>query len=1321
MFRLRPKYIILTVVLLLCIIPVARAQDIEPIQYGDSIRGKITDPDQGDLYSFQADAGDTVTINLTSDQVDVYLRLGDPQGNLIEENDDISKTNFSARIEFTVPEDGEYIIAALAYDPGPYVLELESEGGSSNTPVSDIDNLSYGDTVSGEAIDIDNAVVYTFEGRANDVVMITLSSEDVDTYLVLADADGKSLAENDDIDKRNTNSYVEAVLPANGTYLIGVFAYDAGPFELTIESSGSGTGTTVPVDEQQETSGDTFTGEINDNDYYLQFPLENVQDGDTITIDARATSGDLDLYIGIFYGDDVVAENDDRDNSTKDAYLEYPLAEAGDYTVVVTRYGYEQGETTGEFELTIKVGKGNTTIVADPGTDVVIAEGYPVIAPTPNIADWTILVYMGADNNLEDGLINDLDEFERAGGSTENVRILALLDRSNEYDDSNGDWTDTRIYEPGRDSSRDFQVAYPPTIDSEPLAELDEIDTAYVGNLLDFIVWGVKSYPAQHYAIILNDHGGAWYGTVTDETTGRGILTIPALSQAFDAALKNTGVEKFDLLINDACLMSSVEHYAAMARYFDYAIGSPEITLNPSFDMELLTELLNDDPGMDMGRLGKQITDKYLDDMQDISEDTVPVLGANVTNLQDFDQVTSALDQFTEVVNSNPEAYVSLLGQARSNTYAYSFFLPEDQYGPPTTIDLGDFMRRVSASARGDLKDAADEVSIALDNVRIYGTSGSQLSRYTSYYNIYFPQRSTDFDTGYLQQTPLQDWALMLRAFYGGASPQSRAIRAPQGSAALAPSSIPVVNITNVYPEDETSIALPITISMEVTGRNISQGKFTVDQIQPDGTAVRLETSRIITRVVIDNVTQSINLWNPGVDDSDFTWDAEIPIISDGTVTSFEQVVTTEGVSSIAGRYQYPGEEKWVDVTVVFNDENGVANVVTSNTGSNALASATIAPGGIFQTYKSVVTADGRVLQQEGTSFTWPEGGLTWDYAPAPTGEYNLGFLIEAVGGTTGFNSVRVKVNNDAVDTNLRGYVDNDWGFTFQRPNGWFSVDYFPDQNFLQTGSRDSEQYMFVYPGDDDVDDLEQIAEGVMDKFSLDQSGRFEEVEIGGKEGLQFDFSYTNDMGEYFGRAVAVYQDDLGFGLVFSSEAMDEDLMEENYQILLDTVDFFDVIAVNEKDTGIWSRDQFTDETRYPVPTTWLPGDEDIRDSNWWFYHPDNDSSDPTFAAVLVFQESDDSTEEWASDLVDQEVSFKDDFEVVEEDTYYGEANTWSYVAFTHSENGVDTTGRLYVTIKNDVPYALWFEAPTEQFNQTFNSTFTIMLDGFTIEDPESE
>ncbi len=57
---------------------------------------------------------------------------------------------------------------------------------------------------------------------------------------------------------------------------------------------------------------------------------------------------------------------------------------------------------------------------------------------------------------------------------------------------------------------------------------------------------------------------------------------------------------------------------------------------------------------------------------------------------------------------------------------------------------------------------------------------------------------------------------------------------------------------------------------------------------------------------------------------------------------------------------------------------------------------------------------------------------------------------------------------------------------------------------------------------------------------------------------------------------------------------------------------------------------------------------------------------------------------------------------------------------FTHDgDNGEEITGRIYVTVKNNVPYVLWFEAPTDKFNEVFGTTFTIMLDGFRIDDPK--
>jgi glycosyltransferase involved in cell wall biosynthesis len=49
--------------------------------------------------------------------------------------------------------------------------------------------ITYGDTVSGEAIDMENPVIYAFDGIKGQQVNIVAASDEVDTYLIVVDAD----------------------------------------------------------------------------------------------------------------------------------------------------------------------------------------------------------------------------------------------------------------------------------------------------------------------------------------------------------------------------------------------------------------------------------------------------------------------------------------------------------------------------------------------------------------------------------------------------------------------------------------------------------------------------------------------------------------------------------------------------------------------------------------------------------------------------------------------------------------------------------------------------------------------------------------------------------------------------------------------------------------------------------------------------------------------------------------------------------------------------------------------------------------------------
>ncbi|NJR57728.1 MAG: tetratricopeptide repeat protein [Cyanobacteria bacterium CRU_2_1] len=68
---------------------------------------------------------------------------------------------------------------------------------------------------------------YSFTGQAGQSIVIVLESVEFDPYLILMDAQGQTLGENDDVDQDNFNAALIITLPQNGTYRVLVNAYNA--------------------------------------------------------------------------------------------------------------------------------------------------------------------------------------------------------------------------------------------------------------------------------------------------------------------------------------------------------------------------------------------------------------------------------------------------------------------------------------------------------------------------------------------------------------------------------------------------------------------------------------------------------------------------------------------------------------------------------------------------------------------------------------------------------------------------------------------------------------------------------------------------------------------------------------------------------------------------------------------------------------------------------------------------------------------------------------------------------------------------------------
>ncbi|NTU96784.1 MAG: peptidase C11 [Chlorobiaceae bacterium] len=248
---------------------------------------------------------------------------------------------------------------------------------------------------------------------------------------------------------------------------------------------------------------------------------------------------------------------------------------------------------------------------------------------------WTVMVYMAGDNNLDPEGSKDLREMKKVG-SNEDVNIIAQFDRAAGH------------------VARRYYLRKGGLVTGDAVDSLGNVNTGDPASLEDFIGWGIKNYPAEHYLLVLWNHGQGWddtdvyaderyrglrrlatgparhslfrsgtrrvmekaigsmeYRAILLDDNAKDFLDNQEMKKVLAGTAKRLG-RKLDILGMDACLMSMAEVGYQISDSTACTVGSEQTEPGNGWPYDKILSALAKNPAMAPDDLCTLIVDKYL-------------------------------------------------------------------------------------------------------------------------------------------------------------------------------------------------------------------------------------------------------------------------------------------------------------------------------------------------------------------------------------------------------------------------------------------------------------------------------------------------------------------------------------------------------------------------------------------------------------------------------------------------------------------------------------------------------------------------------------
>jgi len=317
----------------------------------------------------------------------------------------------------------------------------------------------------------------------------------------------------------------------------------------------------------------------------------------------------------------------------------------------------------------------------------------------PTTAQWTFMIYVCADNNLESSWAPNLVKLESIG-STTSVHFVALVDLM---------------------STQTVELMHIEQGSHTVVATWPEQDMGDAAVAINFVNTAKSLYPASKYLLDFWDHGNGWDYFCFDETANDW-LDVPKLSQIMHS------VGFIDIVGFDACDMAQAEVYYELIGHSSYVVGSEESIPLIGWPYDTNAQDLVNNPSQDARTYATELVVNYGQLYSSLKG-----YGAETFSSIDVNQITAlttAFTTWTTTMQANLNQYKSRYTSALRNS--------KKMVGTTYYVDMYDYMNKLLAqSIPATLVTATQNLKTAITNAVIanwYGKKQSNIYGLTFYW-----------------------------------------------------------------------------------------------------------------------------------------------------------------------------------------------------------------------------------------------------------------------------------------------------------------------------------------------------------------------------------------------------------------------------------------------------------------------------------------------------------------------------------------------------------------------------------------------------------